>query len=160
GDDRPYVTGAIGLLGTRPSYEMMRDCDTLLTIGSSFPYSQFLPEFDQARAVEIDIDGKFIGMRYPYEENLVGDATATLRALIPLLPQMSARSRRGTIVANVTDWWTVMEAVAMLEWLPIDPQRLSSELWERLPGDATVTADSGSAAEWDALQLVFPEDVR
>src|SRR5699024_3795954 len=100
GDDRPYVTGATRLLGTRPSYEMMRDCDTLLTLGSSFPYSQFLPEFDQARAVEIDIDGKFIGMRYPYEENLVGDATATMRALIPLLEQKTDRSLRQTIEAN------------------------------------------------------------
>ena len=78
-DDLPYVTGSIGLLGTRPSYEMMMGCDTLLTVGSSFPYTQFLPEFDQARAVQIDIDGKYIGMRYPYEVNLVGDAAATLR---------------------------------------------------------------------------------
>jgi pyruvate dehydrogenase (quinone) len=160
GDDRPYVTGAIGLLGTRPSYEMMRDCDTLLTIGSSFPYSQFLPEFDQARAVEIDIDGKFIGMRYPYEENLVGDATATLRALIPLLEQKTDRSWRETIEANVTDWWKVMEAEAMVESDPINPLRLFSELSQRLPGDAIVTADSGSAANWYARQLVFTDDVR
>jgi pyruvate dehydrogenase (quinone) len=160
GDDRPYVTGAIGLLGTRPSYEMMRDCDTLLTIGSSFPYSQFLPEFDQARAVEIDIDGKFIGMRYPYEENLVGDATATLRALIPLLEQKTDRSWRETIEADVTDWWKVMEAEAMVESDPINPLRLFSELSQRLPGDAIVTADSGSAANWYARQLVFTDDVR
>ena len=84
-DELPYVTGSIGLLGTRPSYEMMRECDTLLTVGSSFPYTQFLPAFDQARAVQIDIDGKYIGMRYPYEVNLLGDAAATLRALIPHL---------------------------------------------------------------------------
>jgi pyruvate dehydrogenase (quinone) len=160
GDDRPYVTGAIGLLGTRPSYEMMRDCDTLLTIGSSFPYSQFLPEFDQARAVEIDIDGKFIGMRYPYEENLVGDATATLRALIPLLEQKTDRSWRETIEADVTDWWKVMEAEALVESDPINPLRLFSELSQRLPGDAIVTADSGSAANWYARQLVFTDDVR
>jgi pyruvate dehydrogenase (quinone) len=160
GDDRPYVTGAIGLLGTRPSYEMMRDCDTLLTIGSSFPYSQFLPEFDQARAVEIDIDGKFIGMRYPYEENLVGDATATLRALIPLLEQKTDRSWRETIEADVTDWWKVMEAEAMVESDPINPLRLFSELSQRLPADAIVTADSGSAANWYARQLVFTDDVR
>ena len=91
-DELPYVTGSIGLLGTRPSYEMMMDCDTLLTVGSSFPYTQFLPEFDQARAVQIDIDGKYIGMRYPYEVNLVGDAAATLRALIP---QLQAQGRPG-----------------------------------------------------------------
>ena len=75
-DELPYVTGSIGLLGTRPSYEMMQGCDTLLTVGSSFPYTQFMPEFDQARAVQIDIDAKYIGMRYPYEVNLVGDAAA------------------------------------------------------------------------------------
>ncbi|HEX3489824.1 MAG TPA: thiamine pyrophosphate-binding protein, partial [Streptosporangiaceae bacterium] len=84
-DELPYVTGSIGLLGTKPSYELMKGCDTLLTVGSSFPYTQFLPEFGQARGVQIDIDGKFIGMRYPYEVNLVGDAAATLRALIPHL---------------------------------------------------------------------------
>src|SRR5690606_33464637 len=84
-DDLPYVTGAIGLLGTRPSYELMRDCDTLLIVGSSFPYTQFLPDFGQARAVQIDIDGGMIGMRYPTEVNLVGEAKGTLRALLPLL---------------------------------------------------------------------------
>lgn len=160
GDDLPYVTGSIGLLGTRPSYEMMRDCDTLLTIGSSFPYSQFLPEFDQARGVEIDIDGKFIGMRYPYEENIVGDATATLRALIPLLKQKTDRSWRETIEANVTDWWKVMEAEAMVESDPINPLRLFSELSKRLPNDVIVTADSGSAANWYARQLKFTGDMR
>lgn len=160
GDDLPYVTGSIGLLGTRPSYEMMRDCDTLLTIGSSFPYSQFLPEFDQARGVEIDIDGKFIGMRYPYEENLVGDAKATLRALIPLLKQKTDRSWRETIEANVTDWWKVMEAEAMVESDPINPLRVFSELSKRLPNDVMVSADSGSAANWYARQLKFTGDMR
>ena len=95
GDDLPYVTGSIGLLGTRPSYEMMMGCDTLLTVGSSFPYTQFLPGFEQARGVQIDIDGKYIGMRYPYEVNLVGDAAATLRALIPHLEREQDRSARG-----------------------------------------------------------------
>src|SRR3954464_12736309 len=84
-DDLPFVTGAIGLLGTRPSYELMRDCDTLLIVGSNFPYSQFLPEFGQARGVQIDIDGAMIGMRYPTEVNLVGDARTTLQALLPML---------------------------------------------------------------------------
>src|SRR3954470_14609715 len=90
-DTLPYVTGSIGLLGSRPSYEMMMSCDTLLTVGSNFPYTQFLPEFGQARAVQIDIDGAQIGMRYPYEVNLVGDAAATLRALIPLLHRKEDR---------------------------------------------------------------------
>ena len=94
-DELPWVTGSIGLLGTRPSYEMMQGCDTLLMVGSSFPYTQFLPELDQARAVQIDLDGAMIGMRYPFEVNLVGDAAATLRALIPLL-----RAQGGPIVAG------------------------------------------------------------
>ncbi|MBV9724547.1 MAG: thiamine pyrophosphate-requiring protein, partial [Gammaproteobacteria bacterium] len=93
-DELPWVTGSIGLLGTRPSYELMRDCDTLLTVGSSFPYTQFMPEFGQARAVQIDIDGKMIGMRYPYEINLVADAKVALRALIPLLRRKEDRSWR------------------------------------------------------------------
>ncbi len=73
-DELPWVTGSIGLLGTRPSYEMMTGCDTLLTVGSSFPYSQFMPDYGQARGVQIDIDARFVGMRYPYEVNLVADA--------------------------------------------------------------------------------------
>src|SRR6185369_15692807 len=84
-DDLPFVTGSIGLLGTRPSYELMRDCDTLLIVGSNFPYSQFLPEYGKARAVQIDIDGSLFGMRYPTELNIVADAGATLRALLPHL---------------------------------------------------------------------------
>ncbi len=99
-DDLPYVTGSIGLLGTRPSYELMRDCDTLLIVGSSFPYTQFLPKFDQARAVQIDIDGHFIGMRYPNEVNLVGDAAATLRALLPHLKRQEDRYWRESIEAG------------------------------------------------------------
>ena len=109
-DDLPYVTGAIGLLGTRPSYELMRDCDTLLIVGSNFPYSQFLPDFGQARGVQIDIDGRMIGMRYPTEVNLVGDAAETLRALIPLLKRQEDRSWRKSIEDNVARWWRSMDA--------------------------------------------------
>lgn len=159
-DELPYVTGSIGLLGTRPSWEMMRDCDTLLTVGSSFPYSQFLPEFDQARAVQIDVDGKMIGMRYPYEENLVGDAAATLQALIPLLERKEDRGWRTTIEKNVARWWEVMEAEAMVESDPVNPLRLFSELSKRLPNDAIVVADSGSSANWYARQLKFKGDMR
>lgn len=159
-DELPYVTGAIGLLGTRPSYEMMRDCDTLLIVGSGFPYTQFLPEFDQARAVEIDIDPKFIGMRYPTEVNLIGDASETLKALIPHLERKDERSWRETIEANVARWWEVMESEAMIESDPINPLRLFSELSRRLPNDAIVTADSGSSANWYARQLKFKGDMR
>jgi pyruvate dehydrogenase (quinone) len=154
------VTGSIGLLGTRPSYEMMRDADTLLIVGSNFPYSQFLPEFDQARAVQIDIDGKFIGMRYPTELNIVADARATLRALVPLLQRKDDRSWQETIAKNVDDWWRTMEAEAMVEADPVNPMRLFHELSTRLPGNAIVAADSGSAANWYARQLKFTGDMR
>jgi pyruvate dehydrogenase (quinone) len=159
-DELPYVTGSIGLLGTRPSYELMQGCDTLLAVGSSFPYTQFLPAFDQARAVQIDIDGKYIGMRYPYEVNLVGDAAATLRALIPHLRRQEDRSWREDIEAKVTRWWEVMEAEAMVEADPINPMRLFHELSTRLPGNAIVAADSGSSANWYARQLKFRGDMR
>jgi pyruvate dehydrogenase (quinone) len=159
-DELPYVTGSIGLLGTRPSYELMKNCDTLLTVGSSFPYTQFLPEFGQARAVQIDIDPKYIGMRYPYEVNLVGDAAATLRALIPLLRPKDGQSWREGIEAGVARWWEVMEAEAMVEADPVNPMRLFHELSARLPDDAIVTADSGSSANWYARQLRFRGDVR
>ncbi len=159
-DDLPYVAGSIGLLGTRPSYELMMGCDTLLAVGSSFPYTQFLPAFDQARGVQIDIDAKFIGMRYPYEVNLVGDAAATLRALIPHLQRKEDSSWREDIESKVTRWWEVMSAEAMVEADPINPMRLFHELSSRLPGNAIVTADSGSSANWYARHLKFHGDMR
>ena len=159
-DELPYVTGSIGLLGTRPSYELMKGCDTLLTVGSSFPYTQFLPEFGQARGVQIDIDGKFIGMRYPYEVNLVGDAAATLRALIPKLERKTDLAWRRGIEKNVTRWWEVMAAEAMVEADPVNPMRLFHELSQRLPDNAIVAADSGSSANWYARQLRFRGDMR
>ncbi len=159
-DELPYVTGSIGLLGTRPSYEMMKGCDTLLAVGSSFPYTQFLPEFGQARGVQIDIDGKFIGMRYPYEVNLVGDAAATLRALIPHLERKTDLAWRREIEERVARWWEVMEAEAMVEADPVNPMRLFHELSARLPHNAIVAADSGSSANWYARQLRFRGEVR
>ncbi len=159
-DELPYVTGAIGLLGTRPSYEMMKHCDTLLTVGSSFPYTQFLPEFGQARGVQIDIDGKFIGMRYPYEVNVVGDAAATLRALIPHLKSQDDRSWREAIEASVAGWWRSMDAEADVAADPVNPMLVFRELSARLPADAIVTADSGSSANWYARQLRFHGDMR
>jgi pyruvate dehydrogenase (quinone) len=152
-DDLPYVTGAIGLLGTRPSYELMRDCDTLLIIGSSFPYSQFLPEFGAARAVQIDIDPGLIGMRYPTEVNLVGDAHATLAALLPHLDRKTDQSWRHTIESNVTSWWQTVEKQAMLDARPVNPMRIVWELSQQIPDNAIVTADSGSAANWYARDL-------
>jgi pyruvate dehydrogenase (quinone) len=152
-DELPFVTGSIGLLGTRPSYEMMSDCDTLLTVGSNFPYTQFLPDLDQARAVQIDVDGALIGMRYPYEVNLVGDAQRTLRALIPLLERKERRSWREGIEQNVSRWWEVMEAEAMVAAKPINPMRIFSEFSKQAPGDCLIAADSGSAANWYARQV-------
>ncbi|MFI6452713.1 thiamine pyrophosphate-requiring protein [Streptosporangium amethystogenes] len=159
-DELPYVTGSIGLLGTRPSYEMMNGCDTLLTVGSSFPYTQFMPGLDQARAVQIDIDPKQIGMRYPYEVNLVGDAAITLRALIPLLEPKGDRSWRERIESGVERWWETVRMEAMVEAKPINPMRLFHELSARLPDDAIVTADSGSAANWYARNLRFRGEIR
>ncbi|WP_211221068.1 thiamine pyrophosphate-requiring protein [Nocardioides insulae] len=159
-DELPWVTGSIGLLGTRPSYEMMRECDTLLTVGSNFPYSQFLPELDQARAVQIDVDPSFIGMRYPYEVNLVGDAARTLQALIPLLKHKPDRSWQDTIVGNVQRWWEVMDAEARVSADPVNPMRIFSEFSALSPPDAMVTADSGSAANWYARQVRFRADMR
>ncbi|MGI9002790.1 MAG: thiamine pyrophosphate-requiring protein, partial [Pseudonocardia sp.] len=154
-DELPYVTGAIGLLGTRPSYEMMMGCDTLLTIGSSFPYTQFMPEFGQARGVQVDVDPSMIGMRYPYEVNLVGDAATTLRALVPLLERKTDRGWREGIESDVARWWETMAMEAAVEADPVNPMRLFAELSERLPDDAIVTADSGSAANWYARLLRF-----
>ena len=159
-DDLPWVTGSIGLLGTTASWHLMRDCDTLLTVGSNFPYTQFLPDLDQARAVQIDRSGKWIGMRYPYEINLVGDAKSTLQALIPLLERRPDRSWREHIEKNVTSWWTTVQRTAMTDADPLNPMRIFWELSQRMPEDAIIAADSGSAANWYARHLKFGAGVR
>ncbi|EME60786.1 thiamine pyrophosphate-requiring protein [Amycolatopsis decaplanina] len=152
-DDLSYVTGSIGLLGTRPTYEMMRDCDTLLIVGSNMPYAQFLPEFGQARAVQIDIDPRFLGLRYPTEVNLLGDAKGTLQQLIPLLEGKTGRGWRERIEKNVGEWQETVTRQAMLDAEPVNPMRIVHELSERIPEDAIVTADSGSATNWYARNL-------
>jgi pyruvate dehydrogenase (quinone) len=159
-DDLPYVTGSIGLLGTRPSYELMRDCDTLLIVGSNFPYSEFLPEFGQARAVQIDIDGAGIGMRYPTEVNIVADAKTALAQLLPLLSSKQDRSWRETVERNVERWWQTVERQAMLSADPVNPMRVVWELSSRLPAHAIVTGDSGSSTNWYARCLRFGPTVR
>ncbi|HJQ43427.1 MAG TPA: thiamine pyrophosphate-requiring protein [Jatrophihabitantaceae bacterium] len=159
-DDLPWVTGSIGLLGTIPSYRMMTGCDTLLTVGSNFPYTQFLPEFGQARGIQIDRSGKFIGMRYPYELNLVGDAQATLRALIPLLHKQPDRSWRESIESDVARWWEIVERRALTDADPVNPMRIFYELSSRLPDNAIIASDSGSAANWYARHLRFRGDMR
>jgi pyruvate dehydrogenase (quinone) len=159
-DTLPCVTGSIGLLGTTASYRLMRDCDTLLTVGSSFPYTQFYPEFGQARGVQIDRSAELIGMRYPYEVNLVGDAGATLRGLLPLLEKKADRSWRDKVEADVADWWHTAERRALTDADPVNPMRIVHELSLRLPPNAIVTSDSGSAANWYARHLRIRGDVR
>jgi pyruvate dehydrogenase (quinone) len=152
-DDVPFVTGSIGLLGTKPSWDMMMDCDTLLMVGSSFPYSEFLPKEGQARGVQIDIDARMLSLRYPMEVPLVGDAAESLRLLIPYLERKSDRSWRKQIEDNVGEWWRVLEARAMNEANPINPQRVFWELSPKLPDDCILAADSGSSANWYARDL-------
>jgi len=152
-DDLPFVTGAIGLLGTKPSWDMMMNCDTLLMVGSSFPYSEFLPQEGEAKAVQIDIDGKMIGIRYPMDVNLVGDAKETLKALIPHLKRKEDRSWREGIEKGIADWWRLMDERAQESADPINPQHVFWELSKRLPDRAIVTSDSGSAANWFARDL-------
>ncbi|MEU8029784.1 thiamine pyrophosphate-requiring protein [Streptomyces sp. NPDC049099] len=160
-DELPYVTGPIGLLGSRPSYELMRDCDTLLTIGSSFPYTQFMPDFGKARGVQIDIDPHMIGMRFPYEVNLVGDAKATLRRLIPLLnADRGGREWYDTVCANVTRWHETMERRAGLSADPINPEYVARALDPLLPDNAILTSDSGSVANWYARHITMRPGMR
>jgi pyruvate dehydrogenase (quinone) len=152
-DDLPYVTGAIGLLGTEPSWKLMNECDTLLMVGTSFPYSEFLPEEGQARGVQIDIKPRMLSLRYPMEVALCGDSKETLRALIPYLERKEDRSWRKEIEASVSRWWEVIEGRAMKDAKPINPQRVFWELSPRLPADVIITADSGSSANWWARDL-------
>jgi pyruvate dehydrogenase (quinone) len=159
-DDLPYVTGSIGLLGTRPSYELMQECDTLLVIGSSFPYTQFLPEFGKARAVQIDIDPFMIGLRYPFEVNLVGDAAATLKALLPQLNRKKHGKWRKEIEKNTARWWEVMERRAAVDADPINPEYVVHSLDALLPDDVILAADSGSAANWYARHLRMRGNMR
>ncbi|HEY1228116.1 MAG TPA: thiamine pyrophosphate-requiring protein, partial [Ramlibacter sp.] len=154
-DDLPFVTGAVGLLGTQPSWDLMDGCDTLLMVGSSFPYSEFLPKEGQARGVQIDLDNRRLGLRYPMDVNLVGDSKLTLQALLPLLQAKEDRSWRQQIEENVGKWWKVMEERAMSDARPINPQRVFWELNRLLPDDAVVCCDSGTTAAWYARDLKF-----
>ncbi len=152
-DDLPWVTGAIGLLGTRPSYRLMTDCDTLLMIGSGFPYSEFLPEEGQARGVQIDSDPAMISLRYPMEVNLVGDSAETLRLLLPLLTEKSPSQWRSGIEKGVREWWHTLDERAQVAADPINPQRVLWELSRRLPDNCIITADSGSGTDWYARDV-------
>jgi len=152
-DDVLYCTGNIGLLGTKPSYDMMQDCDTLLVVGSSFPYGEFYPKEGQCKAVQIDIDGRMLSLRYPMTTNLKGDAKETLQALMPLVDRKRDRGWQNKIVEGVREWWKVIDARAMNDANPLNPQRVFHELSPRLPDDCILSADSGTAANWYARDL-------
>jgi pyruvate dehydrogenase (quinone) len=152
-DDLPFVTGSIGLLGTEPSDELMKGCDTLLVVGSSFPYSEFLPEEGEACGVQIDIDPRMIGIRYPMDVHLVGDAAETLWALLPRLERKEDRTWREAIERRVSAWWELLDEQARIEANPVNPQRVFAELSPRLPDNCILTSDSGSAATWYARHL-------
>jgi len=159
-DDLPFVTGPIGLLGSTASHRLMSGCDTLFMVGTSFPYAEWLPKPGEARGVEIDIDGRRIGIRYPMDVHLIGDAKGTLRALLPMLRRQEDRSWRGEIEREVEEWWRVCEDRALLHGDPINPQRVAYELSKRLPPDVILTADSGSSTNWWARQLKLRRGMR
>jgi pyruvate dehydrogenase (quinone) len=152
-DDLPFCTGPIGLLGSKPSYDMMRQCDTLLMVGTSFPYSEFLPREGQARGVQIDLKPRLLSLRYPMEVPLHGEAKLTLQALLPLLERKTDRAWRHQIEQWTQEWWQVLGTRAAMEADPINPQRLFWELSPRLPERCIVTSDSGSVANWFARDL-------
>ncbi len=152
-DDLPFVTGSIGMLGTKPSWDMMMGCDTLLMVGSGFPYSEFLPKEGAARGVQIDLEPEMLSLRYPMEVNLTGDSKDTLKALLPLLEQKSDRAWRQEIERNVAEWWNVSKARAMAAANPVNPQRVTWELSPRLPEGVIITSDSGSCANWYARDV-------
>jgi pyruvate dehydrogenase (quinone) len=152
-DELPFVTGSLGLLGTKPSWDLMKGCDTLLMVGSAFPYSEFLPKPGAARGVQIDIDGSRLSLRYPMEVNLVGDSATTLRALLPMLKENKNSSWAREIESGMKSWWKLLEERAMNSANPLNPQRVFWELSPRLPDNAIITADSGSVANWYARDL-------
>jgi pyruvate dehydrogenase (quinone) len=149
-DDFDFVTGSIGLLGTRPSSDLMTACDTLLMIGTGFPWSEFLPKDGAARAVQIDVDPAMLSLRYPCEVNLQGSAAETLQALLPLLDTKTDHAWRREIKGWLANWWETLEARAKTKAHPVNPQRVVWEMSPRLPDDAIVTSDSGSCANWYA----------
>ncbi|WP_176157916.1 thiamine pyrophosphate-requiring protein [Burkholderia multivorans] len=157
-DDLPWVTGSIGLLGTKPSYSLMSECDTLLMVGSGFPYSEFLPKEGQARGVQIDLKADMLSLRFPMEVNLVGDSAETLRALLPLLNARHDTAWRDRIAQWNDEWRDTLAARAAASASPgrgVNPQRAFTELSPRLPDDVILTSDSGSCANWYARDLMM-----
>jgi pyruvate dehydrogenase (quinone) len=159
-DDLPFVTGPIGLLGSTASWYMASNCDTLFMVGSNFPYAEWLPKEGQARGVQIDIDGTNLGIRYPMDVLLTGDAKETLAALIPKLKRKEDRGWREKIEGEVEEWWRVVEDRAQLPGDPMNPQLVAHELSLRLPDNCILTADSGSSTNWWARQVKLRTGMR
>lgn len=153
-DDLPWVTGTIGLLGTRPSSDIMTQCDALFMIGTNFPYGEFLPKDGSVPAVQIDIDPRYLGLRYPIDCNLQGDAAETLRALLPHLQRKTDASWRESIAQNKDQWYDIEAERAHISADPINPQLLFHSLNERLPDRAIVTGDAGTPTNWMARHLM------
>ncbi|MGN6499364.1 MAG: thiamine pyrophosphate-requiring protein [Tsuneonella sp.] len=152
-DALPWVTGSIGLLGTKPSYDLMMECDTFLMLGSGFPYSEFLPKQGQARGVQVDLDPGMLSIRFPHEVNLEGDVALTLEALLPLVHQKTDGAWRETIAGWNDEWEETMRDRAMVPANPVNPQRVFTELSPRVPDRAILTSDSGSCANWYARDV-------
>jgi len=152
-DDSPYTTGGIGLLGTLPSEKAMEECDTLLIAGSSFPYMQYLPEPDQAKAVQIDRDPTRLGLRYPIDVGLTGDAKATLQSLLPLLQRRQDRSFLETAQGRMKEWWEPMRHREQRDDVPLKPQVVAKHVNDLLADDAIITTDSGTITTWAARHL-------
>lgn len=159
-DDLPYVTGSIGLLGTKPSWDLMTECDTLLMVGSSFPYSEYLPKEGKARGVQIDIDGTMLGLRYPMEVHLQGDSKETLRTLIPILTRKEDRNWQQQIENEVAQWWKVLEARSLNTANPVNPQAVFWELSKRLTNDSIICGDSGSSTFWYARDIKIKKGMK
>src|SRR5205807_269620 len=145
-DDLPYVTGTIGLLGTKASWNLMQGCDTLFLVGTRFPYAEFLPEEGAARGVQVDVSPRALSLRYPMEAALVGDAAETLRALLPRLREKAGREWRARVEKDVEEWWTVLEKRALRPADPMNPQRVFWELSSRLPDGCILAGDAGTSA--------------
>ena len=154
-EEVPFCTGHIGLLGSKPSWDLMKDCDTLLVVGSSFPYGEFYPKAGQAKGVQIDIDGRLLSLRYPMDVNLKGDARQTLAALIPLITRKTDRAWQKGVIEGVKEWWKVVEGRANTDGNDglLNPERVFWELSPKLPDGCIISADSGTTANWYARDL-------
>jgi pyruvate dehydrogenase (quinone) len=152
-DDSPYTTGSIGLLGTKPSEEALRNCDLLFMIGTAFPYMEFLPAPGEAKSVQIELNPARVSLRYPADVGLVGDSKETLKVLLPRLKRKKDRGFLKKAQSGTKDWWDYMERLGTADSKPLKPQVLAWELGKRLRNDAIVACDSGTAATWFARQI-------